>query len=239
MGTIVRFPHHAMASVDDRAGLGTSDGQGASGQLSENQRRAPSSRRTCMSAPPASAPSFLPSSKARELTVVSSICSIAAYSRATMRSCSIPVMDAISVNLPGKSTAILPDAQIVDSGQITGMNLTVLLRNIENRLTVLDISADAASRKAGRPDAIRNLRRAVREGKGGMTIQTLAALAKALETTQEDLTRPPDPVPPVNRGDTAKLRDILLAQRDLITRQIQALDADEAAAPTTRKRRAR
>lgn len=136
-----------------------------------------------MSAPASMAPSFLPSSSARELTVESSIPSIAAYARATESNWSMPVMPGISVSLPEMSTAILPDAQPVNSGHLTEMDLTVILQRIEQRLAVLGLSPDAAARQAGVPDAIRNIRRAIRKGKGGITAQTLSKLAKELQTT--------------------------------------------------------
>lgn len=135
-----------------------------------------------MSAPSVMAPSFLPSSSARELTVDNGTPSTSAYARATVRSCSMPDMGSISVSLPGKSTAILPDAQPFDSGHSTGMELAAILHRIERRLRVLGLSADDASKQAGVPDAIRNIRRAVESGKGGMAVKTLVALAPVLET---------------------------------------------------------
>lgn len=64
------------------------------------------------------------------------------------------------------------------------MKLKEILARIERRLKVLDISADKASKQAGKPDAIRNLRRAVKEGsRSGISTATIEALAPALETT--------------------------------------------------------
>lgn len=66
------------------------------------------------------------------------------------------------------------------------MSLAQVLARIEERLTALGISADAASRRAGKPDAIRNIRRAVeskKEGRKGVNAETLRALADVLEVT--------------------------------------------------------
>lgn len=58
------------------------------------------------------------------------------------------------------------------------------LQRIERRLAAVELSADAASKKAGKPDAIRNLRRAVEEGSGrGIAVKTVQALAPVLRTT--------------------------------------------------------
>lgn len=79
---------------------------------------------------------------------------------------------------------MLPDDRLWGTGHITGMNLSAILRRIEQRLDALNISADAAAQKAGKPDAIRNLKRAIKTGREGVTTGTLAALAKALETRE-------------------------------------------------------
>ena len=66
-----------------------------------------------------------------------------------------------------------------------------LLRNIERLLAEKKASADAISRKAGRADAIRNLRRYVSgEIKGSWTIETLEAVAEALEVEPWTLLKP-------------------------------------------------
>ena len=66
-----------------------------------------------------------------------------------------------------------------------------LLQNIERLLREQNESADAVSRRAGKPDAIRNLRRYVAgEAKGTWTIDTLDAVAQALKTTPWDLLKP-------------------------------------------------
>ena len=64
------------------------------------------------------------------------------------------------------------------------MELEDILTRIESRLKALDLSAHAASLAAKRPDAIRNLKRAVTNNdRGGITTQTLTALAPVLKTT--------------------------------------------------------
>ena len=50
---------------------------------------------------------------------------------------------------------------------------------------ILGINALEAERRAGRRDAIRNMRRAVVRGKGGVTMRTIDAPALALSTTSE------------------------------------------------------
>lgn len=64
------------------------------------------------------------------------------------------------------------------------MDQVAILRRVEERLKALKMSADRASALARRPDAIRNLRRAVSgSGRQGVSLATLADLAVALETT--------------------------------------------------------
>jgi Predicted transcriptional regulator len=64
------------------------------------------------------------------------------------------------------------------------MQLKDVLTRIESRLALLGLSAHAASMAARKPDAIRNLRRAIQNGeRRGVTTETLAALAPVLQTT--------------------------------------------------------
>ena len=64
------------------------------------------------------------------------------------------------------------------------MSLNDVLLRVEERLRELGLSAHAASLAAGKPDAVRNLRRAVRNNdRRGVTTETLAALAPVLRTT--------------------------------------------------------
>jgi SOS-response transcriptional repressor LexA len=64
------------------------------------------------------------------------------------------------------------------------MDLEDVLMRIEARLTALGLSAHAASLAARKPDAIRNLKRAVKSGdRRGVTTETLTALAPVLQTT--------------------------------------------------------
>lgn len=62
------------------------------------------------------------------------------------------------------------------------MNLTEILARIEERLLVVGLKADAASKLAKKPDAIRNIRRAVKDDKRtGITTATVEALAGPLQ----------------------------------------------------------
>lgn len=83
---------------------------------------------------------------------------------------------------------ILPDGYRFSAGYITGMDLKGILRRVERRLRASGMSADAASKRAGKPDAIRNLKRAVRDGgdsgRRGISTATVQALARALETPE-------------------------------------------------------
>lgn len=64
------------------------------------------------------------------------------------------------------------------------MQLQDVLTRIESRLEALGLSAHGASVAAKKPDAIRNLRRAVQNGeRRGVTTETLRALAPVLQTT--------------------------------------------------------
>lgn len=63
------------------------------------------------------------------------------------------------------------------------MKLKDILSRIERRLAATGLSADGASRLAGKPDAIRNMRRAVQAGRGGVNTRTVEALAAVLGTT--------------------------------------------------------
>jgi len=69
-------------------------------------------------------------------------------------------------------------------GYSTAMELHDVLFRIESRLEALGLSANRASALAKKPDAIRNLKRAVQSGeRRGVTTETLAALAPVLKTT--------------------------------------------------------
>jgi Peptidase S24-like len=80
--------------------------------------------------------------------------------------------------------AILPNAFPMKFGYSTGMDLDDVLTRIESRLKAVGLSAHAASLAAKRPDAIRNLKRAVKNNdRRGVTTETLMALAPVLKTT--------------------------------------------------------
>lgn len=61
------------------------------------------------------------------------------------------------------------------------MELSDVLARIELRLKATKLSADKASRLAGKPDAIRNMRRAIKDGvRVGVSTDTISALAPVL-----------------------------------------------------------
>lgn len=63
-------------------------------------------------------------------------------------------------------------------------DLKGILARIEKRLAATGLSAKAASKLAGAPDSIRNLHRAIAEGKRqGISTRTLTKLAGPLQTT--------------------------------------------------------
>lgn len=69
------------------------------------------------------------------------------------------------------------------------LDLPGILARIEQRLAEVGLSSTAASKKAGKPDAIRNIRRAVETGnRNGVSTVTLSALAPVLEATVAWLT---------------------------------------------------
>jgi hypothetical protein len=79
---------------------------------------------------------------------------------------------------------LLPGARLTMFGYSTAMKLEDVLFRIESRLKAVGLSAHAASLAAKRPDAIRNLKRAVKKhDRRGVTTETLMALAPVLKTT--------------------------------------------------------
>jgi Peptidase S24-like len=69
-------------------------------------------------------------------------------------------------------------------GYSTEMEIEDVLARIESRLKAVGLSAHAASLAAKRPDAIRNLKRAVKNhDRRGITTETLMALAPVLKTS--------------------------------------------------------
>jgi phage repressor protein C with HTH and peptisase S24 domain len=63
------------------------------------------------------------------------------------------------------------------------MDLNAILARIQTRLEAVGLTESAASKLAGKPDAIRNLRRKIEKGApAGITTTTLAALAPILRT---------------------------------------------------------
>lgn len=223
---------------EDGDGLETSWGQEAvAGQLSENHCIARSKRKTVMlrgeplrRLPDSSVSKVLASSKARKLTVLSGKRSATAKAVATASKDSVTVMRGHSVITPVKSRRKLPDAKMTSVSNIHSMDLRAILSLIETRLEDLNLSADKASRLAGKPDAIRNIRRAVKRGAGGATAATLAALETALNvepgTLQRIGTNGAVPVPEIQGGELGQLRyelKVLLDQQAAINAKIQGL----------------
>jgi len=132
----------------------------------------------------------------------------------------------------------------VGSGYSTGMDLPLILSNIEWRLKVLKISANKASELAGAPDSIRNLRRRVAgEKAGSFTLDTLQKLAVALRCEPKDLMQP---VPEQNVKPIPGLRGTLLShlaylekERERVLRDLDALDAAELPAEKAKKQKHR
>lgn len=241
MGALLKFPASGHADASAAAeGRGTPSGQSPEGQLSENQSMARSNRRTWMSAPASIAASFLPSSKARELTVESSTPSSAAYARATVSKCSMLDMPRISVSLPHKSTANLPDVVSILSGHSTGMELSTILARIDRRLAELGWSDHFASMKSGHQDAIRNIRRAIEAGRQGVSSKTLADLAKTLEIPLATLIAPNDEgkKKPPTVDELRQQREELLDQLTTIQTRIAAME-QAAAQPKHRRKKVR
>jgi hypothetical protein len=151
----------------------------------------------------------------------------------------------ISVSLPVKSTAILPGAQIYKAGHSTGMDLAIVLENIERLLKVRKLSAHKASELAGKPDAIRNIKRKIEGGIQGnsLAIETLEALARVLGTTSADLRAP---APRINVQSVTGVRETLLAkiawldkERDQALRELDAVEHAELREKKPLKRRNR
>lgn len=85
------------------------------------------------------------------------------------------------------------------------MDLARILSRIQERLDVLKLSDSGASKLAGKPDAIRNMRRALtakQPGRKGVNVTTINALAPVLEVTPAWLIYgdegDPNPLPVVN-----------------------------------------
>ena len=95
------------------------------------------------------------------------------------------------------------------------MDHETLLANVERLLKASGKSADAVSKAAKRPDAIRNLRRRVAgEFNGSWTLDTLADIAKALKTSPWELLQPPGAA----RADES-LRELV---RDMVDEELTA-----------------
>lgn len=180
MGKVIWF-HDARASDSEgsravEAGRGMSSGHEASGQWSENHCSVRSSLATVIPAPPSIAASRLLSPSARQLTTERSSPVDAPYVRASDSRSLVPIMPAISVSLPQKSTAILPDAQIIEFSKLTAMGKRELITAIDARIADMNTSRNAVSIDAGHRDCIRNWD----DGKSNPRYDTLSDLADVL-----------------------------------------------------------
>ena len=95
----------------------------------------------------------------------------------------MPPKSVILPDLSSPKAAVLPDASHLFYGHPTGVKLKEILARVESRLVATGQTADGASRAAGKPDAIRNMKRAVKAGRRGVNSGTIAALAPILKTT--------------------------------------------------------
>jgi hypothetical protein len=133
-------------------------------------------------------------------------------------------------------------AAIPGNGTRTMYDLREIIRRIDKRLEAMGLSDNAASKAAGKPDAIRNMRRALRIGdRQGVTVATIAALAPVLETTQSWLLegRGPEHRTPAD-AETAALWSIwdrlTPEQRRLALRLFEAMvEEDKASSPKRRR----
>jgi hypothetical protein len=94
------------------------------------------------------------------------------------------------------------------------MSDKILLANIERLLKAKKVSADALCKAAGTPDAIRNLRRRTAgEKTGSWKLDTLEAIAAALDTVPWELLRPPG-------AGTARDQDIREIVREVVAEEM-------------------
>ena len=94
------------------------------------------------------------------------------------------MMDTIGTNTVQVNSIITANGTPSGRLDYRPMELKDILARIEHRLQVVGLSASAASRAAGKPDAIRNLQRAVEKNdRQGISTATLNALAPVLRTT--------------------------------------------------------
>jgi len=94
-------------------------------------------------------------------------------------------------------------------------DLTAILARIEQRLKKLGTTATAASKAAGKPDSIRNLKRAIENrSREGISSATIKALAPVLETTEawiltgEGIEDPGEAIPDGEVGDGQPIRAV-------------------------------
>lgn len=131
----------------------------------------------------------------------------------------MPLIGTLCGELTALSTVKPPNAAGVDFGHSTGMTLSGILARIDQRLAQLALSDNAASKRSGHPDLIRNMRRALINGGVGPAPKTLSDLAAALETTHAWLIGEPE----TTSSEPEGLR-ILRTKRVELLRQIYSID---------------
>jgi transcriptional regulator with XRE-family HTH domain len=125
------------------------------------------------------------------------------------------------------------------------MDLRLILSNIERLLTLKGMSADKASRLAGKPDAIRNIKRKLdNKIKGtGVTVETLNAIAEVLGTNYAGLSSPREQIRVHHvtglREEIIKKIEWLDAQRAQAIEELEAIDRAEPRRKKPVKRAAR
>ena len=113
------------------------------------------------------------------------------------------------------------------------MELAEILGRIQSRLDTLGMSADRASKLAKKPDAIRNMKRALKEGnRDGISTTTLGALAPVLGVSPEWLISGKPEIPAGDPTITvvAVPRDANLRRKALIA-EIDGVSAASARPP--------
>lgn len=118
------------------------------------------------------------------------------------------------------------------------MDPSILLTNILTILAAKGETVDGAAKAAGVPDSIRNLKRAIGRGsKGGMSMPTLDKIAAYLKTTPAALLSPPGGNSGEIPDDPARLRALLIEQRELMDRLIAQTAVKLPQKPAKKKNR--
>lgn len=107
--------------------------------------------------------------------------------------------------------------------------LKMLLSRIEQKLAETGQTPSGASKAAGKPDAIRNIQRAIKKGvKAGVSTDTLTALAQQLGTTVQWLLVGDPTIPTQTKTSEIDLAALLASVEG--SYHMLGLDQEEAAA---------